>query len=243
MTIYGDFPSATDSWLVHNCAYTWTASTLWRAMPTPTTTTMSSSSSSMTMTTTTATATMTSSSTATSSGTAEADAVATGASATAAADAANEDTVEQIESSSSSSKAWIAGVVLGCLAVAGALGALGFWMGRRQRRGGSTEDGGGGTKGFNLITSAHVRSGGSPNPGSAGGGPNPGSVGTRDADGRVQYYAEYPPPSYGAEYMTKQRANAFVVADGVEMEATARSHVELEAGPIPGTPALRQDPF
>jgi hypothetical protein len=115
--------------------------------------------------------------------------------------------------------------VLGCLAVAGALGALGFWMGRRRRRGGSTEDGGGGTKSFNLIASAHARSGGSP---------NPGSVGTRDADGRVQYYAEYPPPGYGAEYMSKQRANAFVVADGVEMEATARSHVELEAGPIPG---------
>lgn len=186
MTIYADFPTATDSWLVHNCAYTWTASTLWRAQPTETAT--------------------------------AAEPSGTTPPAAAETDATADATDANMEAKPAS-KAWVAGVVLGCVAVAGVLGALGFWLVRRRRRRLAGErDVRGEGSGSGAVASADADTG----PRRSSG------VGSAECRGQYRYHM-LSDDQAGSVVVAKHGADAHAV----EMEA-GRSHVELEAGPVPG---------
>jgi hypothetical protein len=120
MTVFGTFdPSPTESWMVYNCAKSWSASTIYRSLPESLMTTNSASS-----TTTT---------TSSSDG---GPGMITGAPDLNSAEGG--DTAE--ESESPQSQAWIAGVVIGCVVAGGAVAGLGFWLGRRRKRGHGRED-------------------------------------------------------------------------------------------------------
>lgn len=191
MTVYGEFPSATNSWVVHNCAETWSASTIYRSVSSTTTTAGGEGSSTSTAMT--------------------AGGVAAGASSTSNADSKNEESSEKagVSSSPQHSQSWIAGIVMGSIAAAIALGALGFWLGvRRRRRRDGLVDGGG--RRFNLFPTAPVRPG----------------------EGGSYENIRYPPPCYDTETTAKPRGNNSVVAKPVEMAASGRSHAELDAGQI-----------
>ena len=117
MTVYGSYPSATDGWVVRNCADAWSASTVYRSLPL-----------SMTVSST-------------GSGSSPTDSVGDTATdvGSPAASTTDRNTAGNLEPSHS--HAWVAGVVIGCL-VAGALfgSGFGFWIGRRRRRN-ADEDG------------------------------------------------------------------------------------------------------
>ncbi|KAG7290076.1 hypothetical protein NEMBOFW57_000070 [Staphylotrichum longicolle] len=98
MTVYGSYPSATDSWVVQGCANAWSASTVYRSLPL-----------SMTMTTASPVDSAT--------GTATGAASTAGGAGAPAESSTGGDTSGEPEHSQS--LAWIAGVVIGCLAVAG----------------------------------------------------------------------------------------------------------------------------
>jgi hypothetical protein len=100
------------------------------------------------------------------------------------------------ESESSQSKAWIAGVVIGCLVAGGAVAGLGFWLGRRRKTGPGGEDP---QKGFILHSSALLRSGRQPG-GQTGG----------------EYYARH---NENTQH-SMPHGQAVAVSDGVEMEGS-----------------------
>ncbi len=117
MTVYESYPSATASWVVRNCANSWSASTVYRTLPLSMTVSSTSSGSSL--------------STATFPTDSMGD-MTTGVGSPVAS-TTDGNTVGTLEPSHS--HAWAAGVAIGCLA-AGALfgGGFGFWIGRRRRR-------------------------------------------------------------------------------------------------------------
>ena len=178
MTVFGSYdPSPTDSWMVYNCAKSWSASTIYRSLPESVMTTADSASSTTTTTT---------------SSSDGGPGVITGASDLNSTDGG--DTAE--ESESPQSQAWIAGVVIGCVVAGGAVAGLGFWLGRRRKRGLGGADP---QDGFIPHSSMMPRSGGQP-------GRQPGG----------EYYA----PSEDSTKHSMSHGQAVTVADGVEMEGS-----------------------
>ncbi|KAK4039410.1 hypothetical protein C8A01DRAFT_36620 [Parachaetomium inaequale] len=176
MTVYAAYPdptvSATESWVVHNCAKSWSASTIYRSVPSSLTTGMAGSASSSSSSTVDFFSSTTEAST---------------TEARAGEITAPADPPEEVESQPS--KAWIAGVVIGCLVAGAVLGGLGFWFVRRRKRG-VNENGEHEHKGFTLHSASLTRLGGG-------------------------WFA--PPPNDDAK-AAAGRANAVAVAEGVEME-------------------------
>lgn len=152
MTVYGSYPSATDSWVVQGCANAWSASTVYRSLPLSMTMTATSGSSSGGTTASPADS-------ATGTTTPGAARTAGGAGAPAESSTGGDTSGEPEHSQS---LAWIAGVVIGCLAVAGLFAGFGFWLGRRRRRRRAEEEGAG--QGFAVHSAAVVRSGGTGSP-------------------------------------------------------------------------------
>jgi hypothetical protein len=167
MTVFGTFdPSPTESWMVYNCAKSWSASTIYRSLPESVMATATSSSDG-------------------------GPGMITGAPELNNTDGEGS-TAE--ESESPKSQAWIAGVVIGCVAAGGAVAGLGFWLGRRRKRGRGGEDP---QNGFDLHSSTLLRSGGQP-------GGQPGG--------------EYSPPPEDNTKNPMPHGQAVTVADGVEMD-------------------------
>ncbi|KAK4150696.1 hypothetical protein C8A00DRAFT_36714 [Chaetomidium leptoderma] len=194
MTVYGNYQSATESWVVHNCAQSWSASTIYRTLPP-----------SM-MTATTSGGGGDSSITTSSSSTAAADSsgITPGGGPAESTKVGGEDPPVEEEPESRPSQAWIAGVVIGCLAGGAALGGLGVWLARRRRQEKDGGDSGGEKKGgFALQSATLVRSG-------------------------RHWYSK---GNDDEARMARIRERAVVVADGVEMEGHAQEKVLLPTSP------------
>ena len=179
MTVFGSYPSPTDSWVVHNCAKSWTASTIYRSLPDSVMTTDGASNTTPTTTTT--------------SPPDPGAGMITGSTD-------GGDTSE--ESESPQSQAWIAGVVVGCLAAGAAVAGLGFWLGRRRKRGGPGGEGPHSKEepqsGFMLHSATTVSSG---------------QHSERQPDAQ---YSGYPPTEHSMQHSMPRTQT--VVAGGVEME-------------------------
>ncbi|KAH6839565.1 hypothetical protein B0I37DRAFT_237039 [Chaetomium sp. MPI-CAGE-AT-0009] len=160
MTVYDAYPRATESWLVHNCAKSWSASTIYRAVP-------------RWMTSATTPPPSAGAGTAGSEPTAGTDdgggptATPGGPPAASTSDGGAE---PLREGEPAPNKAWIAGAVIGGVVGAAGLGALGFWLGRRRRMAAAAGKKTG--TGFKLHSATLLRSGGSGGGGGGGGGGN-----------------------------------------------------------------------
>ncbi|KAH6627391.1 hypothetical protein F5144DRAFT_548854 [Chaetomium tenue] len=198
MTVYDAYSAASESWLVYNCAKSWSASTIYRNVPGWMTTSPPPSegpeptgSTGMTTATT------------------------PGGPPAAITSDGGGGGEQPGEAETSSSRAWIAGAVIGAVVGAAGVGTLGFWLGRRRRRAAEGEEGGGGT-GFKLHSTTLLRSGGAP--------------------------AQYPDPTLpgqmGAVYVAGGvEIEGYTPEKGLptspqEVSDTGATHAELESTPV-----------